>query len=94
VFTKKEILKGNIINMGNRKYDLTVVRSITVFAFPRHLRAMRIYLTREPCLRCSQSGWDVLDLIFNIPLYFMFLGLILNLYPQHGHKRPGHSRNI
>lgn len=30
----------------------------------------------------------------NFALYFKFLGLVLSLYPQHGHQRPSHFRNI
>jgi len=27
-------------------------------------------------------------------LYFKFRGLVLNLYPQHGHQRPSHLMKI
>jgi hypothetical protein len=29
----------------------------------------------------------------NLVLYFIFLGLVLNLFPQHGQNRPSHSKN-
>ncbi len=30
----------------------------------------------------------------SLALYFRFRGLVLSLYPQHGHQRPSHLMNI
>ena len=50
-------------------------------------------------LTARTGGSDIsnvvrLVLALSFALYFKFLGLVLSLYPQHGHQRPSHFINI
>ena len=37
---------------------------------------------------------SIFFLVRNLALYFKFRGLVLNLYPQHGHHNPSHFKKI
>jgi len=41
----------------------------------------------------TRDSWS-LFLARNLALYFRLRGLVLNLYPQHGHHRPSHFMKI